>query len=67
MSDEVFNLPDTERRRGFLRYKLRSKRPGTLEHAVKHDLPLPPLPAARLNRDQFAEVIHVDFKKKKKK
>jgi hypothetical protein len=67
MSDEVFQFPDTERRRGFLRYKLRAKRPGTLEHAVKHDLPLPTLPAARLNKDQFGQVIQVDFKNKKKK
>jgi hypothetical protein len=67
MSDEVFNFPDSERRRGLLRFQLRKKRKGTLEHAVANDLPIPPLPTARLRKEQFGQVIQVDFKKKKRK
>jgi hypothetical protein len=63
MSEEVFQFPDSERRRAMLRYSLRKK----LNERRGVDDYVSPLPSPRLSQGQFGQIIGVDFKEKRKK
>jgi hypothetical protein len=63
MSDEVFQFPDSERRRSMLRYSLRKR----LNERRGIDADVSPMPSKRLSQGQFGQVINVDFKNKNKK